>query len=279
MKIITEEDELRHFLPNFFTSVEGEMSLLDKLSTFLETSEEWVKQTFTSETTFNTIAGLDDSNVLKPLLAKVVANHALLAAIPTLDLVLTPNGFGIVSNQNVAPASKERVDRLLASLERERDKAIDLLLLRLPQVTQWLSSEQHSFFTATLFPNLSLCRRLAIREHLWAEYQALRSRLIKIEAVLADTYFSHEQMNVFREKALFQLTNCNPLMLHVVRSLQSLELMLVSDMQVHTQAYFDLVNIIREHADVFPEWHASKVARLYTSPIYKNVKSAGGYWF
>ena len=279
MTIISNESQLRSFLPNFFVAVEGEQTVLDKLTPFIETSEEWVKLTFTSETTFNTIAGLDDSNVLKPLLAKVVVNHALLAAIPTLDLVLTPNGFGIVSNQNVAPASKDRVDRLLASLERERDNAIELLLIRLPQVTQWLSSEQHSFFTATLFPNLSLCRRLAIREHLWAEYQALRARLIKIETVLADTYFSHEQMNVFREKALFQLTNCNPLMLHVVRSLQSLELMLVSDMQVHTQAYFDLVNIIREHADVFPEWHASKVAELYIPKFFENKKHSGGYWF
>ena len=279
MKIITEEDQLRHFLPNFFTSVEGEMSLLDKLNPFLETSEEWVKQTFTSETTFNTIAGYSDSNILKPVLARVVVNHALLAAIPTLDLVLTPNGFGIVSNQNVAPASKERVDRLLASLERERDKAIDLLLLKLPSASRWLQSEQCAFFTATLFPNLSLCRRLAIREHLWAEYQALRSRLIKIEAVLADTYFSHEQMNVFRERVLYQLTSCHPIMTHVIRTLQSLELMLVSDMQVQTQAFFDLVNIIREHEDIFPEWHHSKVADLYIPKLFENKKKSGGYWF
>lgn len=279
MKVITDESQLRRYLPNFFTSVEGEMSLLDKLTPFIETSEEWVKQTFTSETTFNTIAGYADSNMLKPIMARVVVNHALMAAIPTLDLVLTPNGFGIVSNQNVAPASKERVDRLLASLERERDKAIDLLLLRLPSASRWLQSEQCAFFTATLFPNLSLCRRLAIREHLWAEYQALRSRLIKIEAVLADTYFSHEQINVFREKSLYQLTNCHPLMLQVIRSLQSLELMLVSDMNVQTQAYFDLVNIIRENADVFPEWHASKVANLYIPKLFVNKKSSGGYWF
>ena len=279
MKIITEETQLRHFLPNFFTSVEGEMSLLDKLTPFLETSEEWVKQTFTSETTFNTIAGYSDSNILKPVLARVVVNHALLAAIPTLDLVLTPNGFGIVSNQNVAPASKERVDRLLDSLERDRDSAIDQLLRRLPQASKWLQSEQCAFFTATLFPNLSLCRRLAIREHLWAQYQLLQARLIKIENVLAETYFSHEQMNVFREKALYMLTNCHPLMLQVIRSLQSLELMLVSDMQVQTQAYFDLVNIIRENADVFPEWHASNVADLYIPKLFENKKRSGGYWF
>jgi len=55
--------------------------------------------------------------------------------------------------------------------------------------------------------------------------------------------------------------------------------MLVSDMNVHTQAFFDLVNIIRENADVFPEWHTSKVAELYIPKLFVNKKHSGGYWF
>ena len=41
--------------------------------------------------------------------------------------VLTPNGFGIVSNQNVALASPHRLSRLLGSLETSRDIAIEQL--------------------------------------------------------------------------------------------------------------------------------------------------------
>ncbi len=253
--------------------------MLEKLTPFIEMSEDWIIQTFTSESTFNTILGYMDANLLKPILYRVVVNNALMAAIPTLDLVLTPNGFGIVSNQNIAPASKERVDRLLASLEKERDNAIEQMLLRLPVASKWLKSEQCAYFTATLFPNLSLCRRLAISEHLWEQYQALQPKLVKIESVLADTYFSHEQMNLFREKSLYALTNCHPLMEQVIRSLQSLELMLVSDMNVHTQAFFDLVNIIRENKNVFPQWHASNVAQLYIPKLFSNKKTSGGYWF
>lgn len=39
--------------------------------------------------------------------------------IPSLDLVLTQTGFGIVSNNTLSPASRERVDALRSSLRKE----------------------------------------------------------------------------------------------------------------------------------------------------------------
>lgn len=185
-------------------------------------------------------------------------------AIPSLDLVLTPNGFGIVSNTNVVPASKERIERLL---------------LRLPTIEGWEVSQQGKYFASTMFPFLGLCRRLAIREHVWDEYQHLHDRLIKIENVLAETYFSQEQMQVFRNKVMDQMRTCHPLEEQIIRSLQSLEMMLVSDMQVHPQSFYDLVNIIREHEDIFPVWHASDTAKLYSPAIFVNKKKSRGYWF
>ena len=48
--------------------------------------------------------------------------------------------------------------------------------------------------------------------------------------------------------------------------------MLVSDMQVHPQSFYDLVNIIRGHEDIFPAWHASDTAKLYSPAIFVNQK-------
>ena len=129
-----------------------------------------------------------------------------------------------------------------------------------------------------MFPFLSLCHRLAIREHIWDSYQKLHDRLIKIESVLADTYFSHEQMAVFRNHVITQLSTAKPLEEQVIRTLQSLEMMLVSEMQVHPQSFYDLVNIIREHEEVFRAWHSSPVAALYTPKVFENKKKSGGYW-
>ena len=289
MKLITSDSQLRRLIPHALATVEGEATLFEKLSPFLETSEEWAVQNFFPDDLFEQIAGAsasaetaaeDPANAaLRQPLEKAVASNAFMNAVPSLDLVLTPNGFGIVSNQNVTPASKERIDRLRASLEAERDRSLEQLVLRLSCRDDWQQSQQGKYFAATMFPFLGLCRRLAIREHIWDEYQHLHDRLIKIENVLADTYFSQEQMAVFRRHVMNQMRDCKPIEEQVIRSLQSLEMMLVSDMQCHPQSFYDLVNIIREHEDVFPEWHSSATAQLYSPAVYRNKKGTGGYWF
>jgi len=86
-------------------------------------------------------------------------------------------------------------------------------------------------------------------------------------------------MDVFRQHVMNQMRLCHPLEEQVIRTLQSLEMMLVSDMQVHPQSFYDLVNIIREHEEIFPAWHASATAKLYSPVFFVNKKKSGGYWF
>ena len=273
MNLIISDEQLRTLIPHVFATVEGEPTLYETLYPFLETAEDWAINTFVSEEVFPQLTEAE----VAPL-TKLVAYHAYMSAVPSLDLVLTPNGFGIVSNMNVVPASKERVERLLASLESERDRNIEQLIIRLSSRTDWRQTQQGKYFASTLFPFLSLCRRLAIREHIWDSYQQLHERLIKIESVLAETYFSHEQMTVFRNLVITQMRSAKPLEEQVIRSLQSYEMMLASEMQVHPQSFYDLVNIIREHEEAFPAWHSSTVAELYTPKVFENKKKSGGYW-
>lgn len=282
MKLITTDEQLRLLIPNVLATVEGEPTLIEKLYPYLETAEQWAIDTFVPEAIFAEIAEADSSGPNERFrfpLEKLVACHAYMTAIPSLDLVLTPNGFGIVSNQTVVPASRERVDALITSLESQRDAAIEALILRLSSKTDWQQSEPGKYFAATMFPFLSLCRRLAIREHIWDSYQQLRERLIKIENVLADTYFSQEQMHIFRSHVITQHRTASNLESQIIRSLQSYEIQLLTDIQVHPQCYYDLVTIIREHPAEFPAWHTSPVADLYTPNIFLNKKTSGGFWF
>ena len=282
MKLIKTDEQLRILIPNVLTTVEGEPTLIEKLYPYLETAEQWAIDTFVPEEIFYEIAEADSLGPYERFrypLEKLVVCHAYMTAIPSLDLVLTPNGFGIVSNQNVAPASRERVDALITSLESQRDAAIEAFILRLSSRTDWRESAQGKYFGATMFPFLNLCRRLAIREHIWDSYQQLHEGLIKIENVLADTYFSQEQMQVFRTHVITQGHTATPLEDQVIRSLQSYELQLLTDIQVHPQCYYDLVNIIREHEEVFPAWHSSTVAELYRPKVFENKKKSSAYWF
>ena len=85
-------------------------------------------------------------------------------------------------------------------------------------------------------------------------------------------------MQIFCSHVITQLRTAKPLEEQVIRTLQSLEMMLVSDMQVHPQSFYDLVNIIREHPDVFHDWHSSPVAALYTPKVFENKKKSSAYW-
>lgn len=280
MRLVTSEAQVRKMMPNAFATVEGERDLLEKLEPYIDEAEEFVEKKLTGETIFEEMEGQVETTPVRLLTEKIIVAHAFYKAVPSLDLVLTPNGFGIVSNTNVAPASKERVERLIEALEGQRDNGIEQLLFRLPSIEGWLQTQQANYFTSTLFPNISVCHRLAIRQHRWQEYVQLHGQFVFIESQLAEAYFSQEQMKVFRNKVITGELMATPLMNEVVRQLQSLELMLVTEkMHVHPQAFYDLVNVIREHQETFPEWHASDTAKLYTPAVYINKKENGGYWF
>lgn len=58
----------------------------------------------------------------------LIAFMAYRNAIPFSDLIQTPTGFAVVNNANQAPASKERIERLIAWCEQVIDRATDLLI-------------------------------------------------------------------------------------------------------------------------------------------------------
>jgi len=47
----------------------------------------------------------------------------------------------------------------------------------------------------------------------------------------------------------------------------------------HGHMQTDVVNIIRENPDTFPEWHESYVSELFEPPVFENKKQASGYFF
>ena len=65
---------------------------------------------------------------LVPLFNACVCKRAAYEALPHLDLILTANGFAVASNQNLTPASRQRVYDLRERLRREKSDARDALL-------------------------------------------------------------------------------------------------------------------------------------------------------
>lgn len=190
---------LRKYIPNVITTVKGEIPLFDKISPFLQNAELWVEQHITLATVLSAIMDNEEDESSLVLCRQMVVAGAMMEAIPSLDVVLTPNGFGIVSNSNIAPASKERVRSLIDSMEAIRDNAIETLLPFLMKREDWRNTEQGRFFQGTLFPNIDLTTLCGYSSHRWKQYLGLRHRTQQLEEQLAAEYISSEQLDVLHE--------------------------------------------------------------------------------
>ncbi|MBR6747251.1 MAG: hypothetical protein IKL83_07740 [Muribaculaceae bacterium] len=278
MKLITTEVQLRAHIPNIIATVKGEMPYIERLAHFLDLAEDWVKTTFTSESTFNTICGYTDSNNIKILCSRLVVADALRRAIPSLDIVLTPNGFGVVSTQNLAPASKPRVDRLVGSMLAHRDDCIAALLPELVGASKWLTSKQADFFGATLFPDLAIVDSIGnVQGCRWEKYLELRSKVIDLEASLAEEWFSRELMESLRYSNLIKQISFQKAL--VVNQIQSQIVGYLTVGSFNSRRLADIVNYIRQDEDEFHEWHTSETAKLFSPPVFRNEKKARGYFF
>ena len=278
MKIIKTEAQLRAHIPNIIATVKGETPLIERLSLFLDLAEDWVKTTFTSESTFNTICGYTDSNPVKILTARLVVADALHRAIPSLDIVLTPNGFAVVNTSNLAPASKPRVDRLVGSMLAHRDDCIAALLPELVGASKWLTSSQADFFGATLFPDLDIVDAVGgATGSKWEKYLELRPQVIDLEASLAEEWFSPELMSALRSENLRgDLTGKRS---EIVRQVKAQVVGYLRSGSFNSRRLADIVNYIRLNPESFSEWHKSETAKLFAPPVFRNEKKASGYFF
>lgn len=280
MKIITTNELLMALVPNVVTTVEGEQTLFEKISPELQAAEDWVARTFTGDDILDDIAA-STTGTLWQRVAGIIVEDALHRAIPSLDLVLTPNGFGIVSNQNLAPASKDRVERLITKLVAQRDSYINLLIDDLRTLAEWQDTEQYQWFASSLISWPKACVNTVVdrpREgQQWDQFLQLRERAILIEDAIAEKWISPDVMTQLRTELL--IVN-NATVHQVALKVRSC---VFNELRGMPRNHWDLdriVNFIRNNGDIFPDWATSETARLYNAPtIFRNKKESTGYFF
>lgn len=276
MILVTSPDQLRQFLPNTLATAAGELSLFDKVAAYLQSSEQWLINEFVGSELL--LRAIVNDTPLYVSCCNAVVCDALLNAVPALDLVLSPNGFGIVSNNTIAPASSERVTRLLQMLEGQRDENIARLLNYLPTIAEWHTTPPATYFSSTLFPTLSVVDQVGESNHRWQHYKALYPRIRAFEELLAREYFSEPQMAEWRvlviNKEFLTLPQQNVLNTITAQIIAHLKGEAFSDLP-----FISCVNTIRGYPEVFPLWHASPMYEVFSPPVFRNKKHATGYWF
>jgi len=100
----------------------------DVIKPHLETAQIDLTLNLLGSDLITALTALQVSDISRIVANKLLAVTAYHGAIPFVDVVQTANGFAVVSNSNLAPASKERVERLIAWCEEQIDKLTDLLI-------------------------------------------------------------------------------------------------------------------------------------------------------
>ena len=285
-QLIPDNKVLLQFVPNVLKSVQGETLLFDKIAPHLVVAEACLTTTLLSEAVLTELLSVSETanNKLLHYARMAVAAEAMLHAVPQLDLVLTPNGFGVVSNTNIAPASKERVERLLLSLEKMRDDTLAVLLPLLTQEAAWATSDPCQYWSQTLSPWLDLPRKLGSTDHTWQQYQIIHEKQVAIEERLAHDFFSCELLETLRQAELLGKwgeTPSAPYYKRAWRHIFAIELyMLREEGEVPFSSGIEVVNSLRNAPDgIFEEWKQSETAALFENHGYKNKKQSSGYFF
>ena len=273
--IISNDFELRRFIPNVMSTVEGEGSIYEKIEPYMGLVEASLSDIFIGPEMLANPRSMPEA--LRNAASVYVANEAFRMAVPSLDLVLTPNGFGIVNNQNVVPASKERIERLMFSLAQMRDKAVSTMVIALADIDGYAETPQGEWFSSSLFLPLAghLSGLVDPEKPMWDEYLRIRNIAEPLENEAADEFISPELMTRLRAAPFEKGSGYARLAGRVRRVIAGA----IPGSPLDKRALTDLVNFIRENPDKYPEWHASRTAGLFDPPVFGNDKKSSGYWF
>lgn len=219
----------------------------------------------------------DDLNLLNPV-HRVACLHGYLEALPHMDVVLTEAGVGVVSNQNVAPASSDRVKRLLKQVQDSRDDAVDDLIDTLRGVAEWRPSVIAKMLFSSLVWNARLqLPIMGITEAHRTKMTELQPKIIDAEQVL-----KHRISEALHHELCFaQLENAVSAEQSTVinKSLFFIGAHVAGDMAMTRFHLAKLVEYLEQHLTDFPTYESSTAHRANTFTPYENKKDDTTYFF
>lgn len=150
MSLIKSIDEVKNFLP-------VDLSMQDKtIDPYKQPAEEQVirllgKDQYEELDDYHNYSDetIDALDALLPYAQRPVVNFAYFMGLSMLNVTIGESGIGVISNSNLAPASKQRTDDLKADLEKAAYDALESLLEFLEENIDdyplWEASEAYAY--------------------------------------------------------------------------------------------------------------------------------------
>jgi stage V sporulation protein SpoVS len=209
---------------------------------------------------------------------RLACTKAFLHEMRGLDLVLTPTGFGVVSTQDTAPASKQRVDALEGQLRRSERLLVGTLLDLLFRVTGWSKQPQRQWHVQTLFFCLQQLEQWAGISHPKPEDWD-----VNIPNILtADAYLRRHIGNAYMDELIDQLTShsltsCNVTVVTLCQ--QYIGASVAQDARLKNEVYMRLINRLEADLSLYPKYASSEAYRLNHFKPYENHAEDSAFHF
>ena len=218
-------------------------------------------------------------------LVTAICLRAAYDAVPQMDLVLTPTGFGIVSNQNTAPASRERVDALRLQMRRDACQLEDGVLsyLAAHNLMTMLRSRAGSLLWTPTLCTLYGIRTPEGREVLREEFDAMATTLHAASARVVDV-ISPELYAALVKRQYAADADLTPdttpaayaEALAMARRLMAAHVMQGPGIATHTR---HIINFIEAHADHLDEYRLSPTYQARHTTQYENKQTDPSFFF
>lgn len=203
---------------------------------------------------------------------------AFLEEMRDLDLVLTATGFGVVSTQDTAPASKMRVDALDGELRRKEWLLRSDLLTHLFKVEGWAGTEQRHINVPTLFYRFTMLEQYAgitrPKPEDWST---------NVPAMLAaDAYLRKHVGNAYMDELIAQLTShsLSSQNIHIVILCQQfIGAWIAQNHQLKQEVYMRLINRLEADLSLYPTYAESEAYRLNHFKPYENHADDNAFHF
>ncbi|MBR4553069.1 MAG: hypothetical protein IKO20_05085 [Bacteroidaceae bacterium] len=209
---------------------------------------------------------------LAPRFKAYLCKRTAYEALPHLDLILTSNGFAVANNQNLTPASRQRVYDLRERLRREKSDARDALLA--------LLVENGDVQPDTLLYTPTLLRRYGVRTKDGAPVYEEELQLVLPDLYgaqhLAETVVGQEQMSeLLIGQATFVEDSAESLLVQRCRRLMATYLK-GADLRLVKHEVQDFLN---RYADDLPTYKfSSKYEADHFTP-YENKQDDSCFFF
>ena len=209
-----------------------------------------------------------------------VCCDAFLRRLRHFDLVLTDSGFGVVSNDHVAPASRERVNALEAQLKRRKEESYCDILSNLTKVEGWGNDPKARHLFQTVVYHIREAEDLTGKNDITAsEWAALKRSFFDADFKICGVTGSGFMEELIRCVMTNTASDIQQTAISLVK--QTMATMVVNDGQnpVQKEALRRLIDWLEDNKESFTSYTESKEYAARHAETYQNRKDSPVFFF